>query len=199
MDFKGSFECGNGERCDTFTVTDAFSRFVLYCQAIDNLGHEEVDRICDALTNKYGVPERIRTDNGVVHERIEPGEPTQNGRHERLHRTLKEDTPSSPAQSLAEQRERFTAFQHCFNEDRPHQALLKQTPASLYNPIIRHLPHDLAEIRHDERHIVRPVRKNGTIRWKSREVFITEALRRECIGLLPTRNGHSRSTSDTCT
>jgi len=112
MDFKGSFECGNGERCDTFTVTDAFSRFVLYCQAIDNLGHEEVDRICDALMKKYGVPERIRTDNGtpfssisglgisklsvkwmrlgIVHERIEPGKPTQNGRHERLHRTLKD-------------------------------------------------------------------------------------------------------------
>ena len=211
MDFKGSFECGNGERCDTFTVTDAFSRFVLYCQAIDDLGHEQVDRICDALMKKYGVPERIRTDNGtpfssisglgisklsvkwmrlgIVHERIEPGKPTQNGRHERLHRTLKEDTASPPAQSLAEQRERFTAFQHCFNEDRPHQALLMQTPASVYNPIIRHLPDGLAEIRYDERHIVRPVRKNGTIRWKSRELFITEVLRRERIGLLPAGNG----------
>lgn len=129
MDFKGSFECGNRERCDTFTVTDAFSRFVLHCQAIDNLGHEEVDRICDALMKKYGVPERIRTDNetpfssisglginklsvkwvrpGTVHETTEPGKPTQNGRHERLHRTLKEDTASSPAQSLAKQREHF--------------------------------------------------------------------------------------------
>ena len=123
MDFKGSFECGNGERCDTFTVTDAFSRFVLYCQAIDSLGHEAVDRICDSLMEQYGVPERIRTDNGtpfssisglgisklsvkwmrlgITHERIEPGKPTQNGRHERLHRTLKEDTASPPANSLA--------------------------------------------------------------------------------------------------
>jgi transposase InsO family protein len=148
MDFKGSFECGNGDRCDTFTVTDAFSRFVLYCQAINNLSHEEVDRICDELMRKYGVPERIRTDNGtpfssvsglgisklsvkwmrlgIVHERIEPGKPTQNGRHERLHRTLKEDTVSPPAQSLAKQRERFIAFQRCFNEERPHQALLMQ-------------------------------------------------------------------------
>ena len=99
MDFKGSFECGNGDRCDTFT--DAFSRFVLYCQAINNLDHEEVDRICDALMKEYRVPERIRTDNGtpfssitglgisklsvkwmrlgILHERIEPGKPTQNG------------------------------------------------------------------------------------------------------------------------
>jgi hypothetical protein len=211
MDFKGSFECGNGERCDTFTVTDAFSRFVLYCQAIDNLGHEAVNQICDTLMKKFGVPERIRTDNGtpfssisglgisklsvkwmrlgIVHERIEPGKPTQNGRHERLHRTLKEDTASPPAQSLAEQRERFTAFQYCFNGQRPHQALLMHTPVSLYKPIIRHLPHHLAEIRYDERYVVRPVRNNGTIRWKSSEVFVTEVLRRERIGLVPVPNG----------
>ena len=65
LDFKGSFECGNGERSDTFAVTDAFSRFVLYFQAIDSLGHEAVDRICDALMKKFGVPERIRPENGT--------------------------------------------------------------------------------------------------------------------------------------
>jgi hypothetical protein len=206
MDFKGSFECGNGERCDTFTVTDAFSRFVLHCQAIENLGHEEVDRICDVLMKKYGVPERIRTDNGtpfssisglgisklsvkwmrlgIMHERIERGKP-QNGRHERLHRTLKEDTASPPAPSLAEQRERFIAFQHCFNEQRLHQSLLMQTPASIYGKSMRVLRDSLDEIRYDNRHIVRPVRKNGTIRWRGKEVFITEVLRRERIGLLP--------------
>ncbi len=211
MDFKGSFECGNGERCDTFTVTDAFSRFVLYCQAIKNLNHEEVDRICDELMTKYGVPERIRTDNGtpfssksglgisklsvkwmrlcIVHERIEPGKPTQNGRHERLHRTLKEDTASPPAESLVEQRARFVAFQRCFNEERPHQALLMQTPASLYRSSARLFPGSLDRISYDGRHITRPVRKNGTIRWKSKEIFVTEVLRRERIGLLPTENG----------
>ncbi len=211
MDFKGSFECGNGERCDTFTVTDAFSRFALHCQAIKILNHQEVDRICDELMTKYGVPERIRTDNGtpfssisglgisklsvkwmrlgIVHERIEPGKPTQNGRHERLHRTLKEDTASPPAESLAAQRERFVAFQHCFNEDRPHQALLMQTPASDYRPSPRALPDSLDEISYDGRHITRPVRKNGTIRWKSKEIFVTEVLRRERIGLLPTQAG----------
>ncbi len=211
MDFKGSFECVNGDRCDTFTVTDAFSRFILHCQAINNLSHEEVDRICNELMRKYGVPERIRTDNGtpfssvsglgisklsvkwmrlgILHERIEPGKPTQNGRHERLHRTLKEDTASPPAQSLAEQRERFIAFQRCFNEQRPHQALLMQTPASLYQRSMRIFLDSLAEIRYDDRHIIRPVRKNGTIRWKSKEVFITEVLRRERIGLLPTPAG----------
>ncbi len=208
MDFKGSFECGNGERCDTFTVTDAFSRFVLYCQAIDNLNHQEVDRVCDDLMKEYGLPERIRTDNGtpfssisglgisklsikwmrlgIIHERIEPGKPTQNGTHERMHRTLKEDTASPPAPSLAIQRERFMAFQYCFNEQRPHQALRMQTPACLYHPSARLFPESLDEIRYDEHHVVRPVRKNGTIRWRSKEVFITEVLRRERVGLLPT-------------
>ncbi len=221
MDFKGSFECGNGERCDTFTVTDAFSRFVLYCQVIDSLGHEAVDRICDVLIRQYGVPERIGTDNGtpfssisglgisklsvkwmrlgIIHERIEPSKPTQNGRHERLHRTLKEDTASPPAQSLAEQRQRFTAFQYCFNEQRPHQALLMQTPASLYERIIRHLSRDLAEIRYDERYIVRPVRKNGTIRWKAERCSSQRCSGVSELGFFRRRIEHSRSTSDRCT
>ncbi len=126
-------------------------------------------------------------------------QPTQNGRHERLHRTLKKDTASPPTESLAEQRERFTAFQHCFNEQCPHQALLMQTPVSLYNPSSGTSHTIVAEIRYDERYIVRPVRKNGTIRWKGREVFITEVLRRERIGLFRHRMEHSRSTSDRCT
>lgn len=125
----------------------------------------------------------------IVHERIEPGKPTQNGRHERLHRTLKEDTASPPAESLVEQRDRFVAFQRCFNEERPHQALLMQTPASLYRSSARVFPDSLDEISYDGRHITRPVRKNGTIRWKSKEIFVTEVLRRERIGLLPTETG----------
>ncbi len=221
MDFKGSFECGNGERCDTFTVTDAFSRFVLHCQAIDNLGHEEVDRICEALMKRYGVPESIRTDNGtpfssisglgisklsvkwmrlgIVHERIEPGKPTQNGRHERLHRTLKEDTASPPAQSLAEQRQRFTTFQHCFNEVRPHQALLMQTPASLYNPIS-----DISQmslLRFGTTNVTscaqcaRMARSDGKAEKSSSQ---------RCSGVSALAcfqhgMGHSRSTSDPCT
>lgn len=207
MDFKGSFDCSNGERCDTFTVTDAFSRYVLHCQAIDSLSHDEVDRICDELMKKFGMPERIRTDNGtpfssisglgisklsikwmrlgITHERIEPGKPTQNGRHERLHRTLKEDTATPPARSLSLQRERFEHFARSFNSERPHQALGMLTPASVYSPSERLYPEALDLITYDKRHIVRPVRRNGTIRWKSKEIFITEVLRRQAVGLIP--------------
>lgn len=102
-----------------------------------------------------------------------------------MHRTLKEDTASPPAPTLAIQRERFTAFKHCFNEQRPHQALGMQTPGLLYRPSTRPFPSSLDEIKYDERHIIRPVRKDGTIRWRSKEVFITEVLRRERVGLLP--------------
>ncbi len=210
MDFKGSFDCSNGERCDTFTVTDAFSRFVLHCQVINSLSHSEVDKLCDELMKKYGMPERIRTDNGtpfssisglgisklsikwmqlgITHERIEPGKPTQNGRHERLHRTLKEDAATPPAHSLSLQRQRFEHFTKSFNSERPHQALGMRTPASVYSPSERPYPAAQDLITYDNRHIVRPVRRNGTIRWKSKEIFITEVLRRQTIGLLPNLN-----------
>lgn len=156
------------------------------------------------------MPERIRTDNvtpfssisglgisklsikwmqlGITHERIEPGKPTQNGRHERLHRTLKEDTATLPADSLLLQRERFEHFMKSFNRERPHQALGMRTPASIYSPSERRYPAALDLITYDERHIVRPVRRDGTIRWNSREVFITEVLRRQVVGMLPNTN-----------
>jgi len=95
-------------------------------------------------------------------------------------------TASPPAPSLAIQCERFIAFQHCFDEQRPHQALRMQTPASFYHPSALPFPESLDEIRYDEHHVVRPVRNNGAIRWRSKEVFITEVLRRERVGLLPT-------------
>jgi transposase InsO family protein len=120
MDFKGYFRCGNRERCDPFTITDAYSRYLIRCQAVPKLDFEHVDAICDAAMREYGLPERIRTDNGIpfattsvrglsrlsvkwmklgiTHERIEPGEPQQNGRHERMRRypsTIPEPTYSS--------------------------------------------------------------------------------------------------------
>jgi transposase InsO family protein len=154
MDFKGFFRCGNRERCDPFTITDGYSRYIIRCQAVPSPRREHVDAVCDAAMREYGVPERIRTDNGppfatttvlglsrlsakwrrlgIVHERIEPGEPQQNGRHERMHRTLKEETAKPPAPTLREQQDRFDEFRRCFNERRPHEALKFATPASLY-------------------------------------------------------------------
>ena len=121
MDFKGYFLTGDGYRCDPFTITDAHSRFLIRCQAVARMDLAQVSAVCDAAMREYGVPERIRTDNGapfagvgllglsklslgwmklgIVHERIQPGRPQQNGRHERMHRTLKEDTAKPPART----------------------------------------------------------------------------------------------------
>jgi len=122
MDFKGYFSTGDGTRCDPFTITDAHSRYLIRCQTVSRMDLSQVVAVCEAAMHEYGMPSGIRTDNGrpfagngllglsklslswtkmgIVHERIQPGRPQQNGRHERMHRTLKEDTTKLPAQTL---------------------------------------------------------------------------------------------------
>jgi transposase InsO family protein len=207
MDFKGFFRCGNRERCDPFTITDAHSRYLIRCQAVPKIDFEHVDAICDAAMREYGVPERIRTDNGVpfattsirglsrlsmkwiklgiVHERIEPGAPQQNGRHERMHRTLKRDTAMPPAFSLPEQQDRFDQFQLCYNEERPHEALGFATPASVYVASTRCYPSSIPEPTYGDRFAVRRVRNVGHIKWQGGLIFLSEMLCHELVGLLP--------------
>jgi transposase InsO family protein len=207
MDFKGFFRCGNRERCDPFTITDAYSRYLIRCQAVPKLDFEHVDAICDAAMREYGVPERIRTDNGVpfattsirglsrlsmkwiklgiVHERIEPGVPQQNGRHERMHRTLKRDTAMPPAFTLREQQDRFDQFQRCYNEERPHEALAFATPASVYMASTRRYPSSIPEPVYGDRFAVRRVRNVGHIKWQGGLIFLSEMLCHELVGLLP--------------
>ncbi len=122
----------------------------------------QVSAVCEAAMREFGVPERIRTDNGtpfagtgllglsrlslawiklgIVHERIQPGKPQQNGRHERMHRTLKEDTTNPPARTLTAQQKKFDSFRATFNHERPHEALANETPGSIYVPSTRMLP-----------------------------------------------------------
>jgi hypothetical protein len=176
------------------------------------VNHEEVDKISDALMAQYGVPERIRTDNGtpfssisglgisrlsikwmqlgIIHERIDPGRPTQNGRHERLHRTLKEDAATPPAKSLKIQRQRHLEFTRVFNHERPHQALDMNMPASLYSASNKRFLPVEPDLPYDSMYAVRAVRGNGTIRWKNHEIFITEVLRGQKLGLLQSDQGH---------
>ncbi|HEY3627170.1 MAG TPA: IS481 family transposase, partial [Terracidiphilus sp.] len=162
MDFKGYFLTGDGYRCDPFTITDAHSRFLIRCQAVARMDFAQVNAVCDAAMREYGMPERIRTDNGapfaglgllglsklslgwmklgIVHARIQPGRPQQNGRHERMHRTLKEDTAKPPAGTLTTQQKKFDRFRATFNHERPHEALGNETPGSIYVPSARMLP-----------------------------------------------------------
>jgi transposase InsO family protein len=150
MDFKGYFSTGDGSRCDPFTITDAHSRYLIRCQIVSRMDLSQMRAICEAAMREYGMPARIRTDNGapfagtgllglsklslgwmkmgIVHERIQPGRPQQNGRHERMHRTLKEDTTNPAAATLRLQQRKFDRFRQMFNHERPHQGLNNATP-----------------------------------------------------------------------
>ena len=161
-DFKGQFKTGNGRYCYPLTVTDNFSRYLLSCQALNSTAVDEAKPVFTRLFKEYGLPKRIRTDNGVpfatttlarlsrlsawwvrlgvMPEFIEPGKPQQNGRHERMHLTLKAETTRPPAYSLAAQQRKFNVFVDEFNNERPHEALGQHTPASHYEPSPREMP-----------------------------------------------------------
>jgi putative transposase len=151
-DFKGDFHTGDRRRCYPLTVTDAYSRMLLRCTALDSTKTRYAWPIFEEAFREFGLPERIRTDNGtpfasrgagglsrlsvwwvrlgIRHERIEPGHPEQNGRHERMHRTLKEETLHPPGSTARVQQKKFDAFRAEYNHERPHEALDDETPAS---------------------------------------------------------------------
>jgi len=167
-DFKGDFELGNGRRCYPLTITDNFSRYLLQCRGLARPTRTEVQPWFEWVFREYGLPEAIRTDNGapfaslavgglsrlsawwirlgIRPERIEPGRPDQNGRHERMHRTLKEAVVVPPAATLEAQQHRFNAFVAEYNAERSHEALDRRTPSELYTPSVRPYPVKLAPI-----------------------------------------------------
>jgi len=204
-DFKGWFRTGDGQRIDPLTITDAHSRYLLRCQATEKADTEAVRAICEAAFREYGMPCAIRSDNGapfasravaglsrlavywmklgIVPERIEPGHPEQNGRHERMHRTLKEETTVPAAANRRAQQKVFDRFRREYNEERPHEALGMQTPSSAYRPSLREYPVRVPEPEYDAGLEVRRVQHHGGFNWKGREVFLTETLEGERIGL----------------
>jgi hypothetical protein len=120
----------------------------------------------------------------VTPERIAPGKPQQNGRHERMHLTLLQDTANPPAQSLRQQLKRLREFQRLYNEQRPHQALGNATPADLYMPSPRRFDGVLRQPEYDAEHEVRRVRPNGEIRWRNHTIYVSQALAGEPVGLV---------------
>jgi len=206
-DFKGWFRTGDGTRCDPLTISDAFSRYVFRSQGMTETGCDAVRPLFEAVFRQYGLPWVMRTDNGppfasrgvaglsrlsvwwmklgIVPERIDPGCPEQNGRHERMHLTLKLETASPPARTFRGQQRRFDAFRREFNEERPHEALEMATPASVYTPSQRRYPERLADVAYPDGYEVRRVKPNGVFNWKNRRVFLGEALGRELVGLEP--------------
>lgn len=210
-DFKGWFRCGDGERCDPLTCTDAFSRFLLRVRAVAKTDGPHVRAVFEALFREYGMPEAIRSDNGppfasrapggltrlsmwwlrlgIRHERIEPGCPEQNGRHERMHQTLKQETASPPKANLRRQQEAFVDFEREYNNERPHEALGNRTPAELYAASKRAYPSRLPDLEYPCGVLLRRISQQGSLKWKCERTFLSEVLAREVVGLLETDEG----------
>jgi putative transposase len=206
IDFKGWFLTGDGARCEPLTLTDAYSRYLLRCQALARTDTDHVWPVLDAAFREFGLPHYMRSDNGspfaslgagglsrlsvklikagVIPQRIAPGKPQQNGRHERMHLTLLQDTANPPAQTLREQLKRLRDFQRLYNEQRPHQALDDATPADHYTLSPRRFDGVLREPQYDAEHEVRRVRHNGDIRWRNRTIYVNQALVGEPVGLV---------------
>jgi len=208
IDFKGWFRCGDGSRCDPFTASDWCSRFVFCCRSVKKTDGPHVRGVMEATFREHGVPPRIVSDNGppfanrapggltrlsmwwlrigIRHERIEPGRPEQNGRHERMHRTLKQETASPPAANLRLQQQAFVRFQRMYNEQRPHEALGGKTPAQVHTPSTRPYPARLPELEYPAGVHLRRVSQQGSLKWRCERAFLSEVLARETVGLLET-------------
>ena len=198
LDYKGQFYMKNGRVCYPLTVSDNFSRFILGCDALSGPRYKPT-RIClERIFREYGLPYAIRFDNGtpfasrcigglsrlmiwfillgIIPERIKKGCPQQNGRHERMHRTLKSDALDPVARNLKEQQKAFDIYRQDFNYDRPHESLNDQMPNDYYKKSHRlyvQRPHP-PEYGHDD--IIRQVRQNGEIKFQGRMLYLTESL-----------------------
>jgi putative transposase len=211
IDFKGWFVTGDGQRCEPLTLSDAHSRYLLRCQVLRRGDADHVWPVLEAAFREFGLPQRLRSDNGppfascgagglsqlsvklikagVVPERIAPGKPQQNGRLERLHLTLLQDAASPPARTLREQLRRLRKFQRIYNDERPHQALGNDTPAKHYTASPRAFDGVLREPSYGADHEVRRVRHNGEIRWHGATIYVSAALVGEPIGLSQNADG----------
>ncbi|MGH9383206.1 MAG: integrase core domain-containing protein [Vicinamibacterales bacterium] len=204
-DFKGQFKTRDGRYCYPLTLVDGFSRYLLACQGRHSTAIAPARPVFRRAFEEFGLPTIIRTDNGVPFattalgrlsllsvwwirlgiypELIEPAHPEQNGRHERMHRTLKAEATRPPSANLQAQQTRFNRFRIEYNEVRPHEALDQATPASIYQPSSRALPRTLPPIAYPAHFEVRLVSRNSGIRWNRRWVCVTHTLAGEYVGL----------------
>jgi transposase InsO family protein len=210
IDFKGWFRTRDGTRCDPLTITDAASRYLIEVRIVEPTW-AGVRGAMERIFSDIGLPDAIRSDNGtpfgstgasglsvlsvwwlklgIEPRYIPPASPQHNGRHERMHRTLKAQTSKPPAQTATEQQRRFDVFRCHFNEQRPHESLDQVPPIKLWQPPSRVLPAHLEDPWYDADHEVRRVRPTGEIKWRNEFVFIGEALAGERIGLCELNTG----------
>jgi transposase InsO family protein len=202
-DFKGDFLMGNGRRCYPLTISDNFSRYLFLCRALARPTLGQVQPWFEWVFREFGLPEAIRTDNGtpfaslalgglsqlskwwiklgIKPERIQPGKPAQNGRHERMHRTLKEAVP--PQKDLLTQQSCYDPFLQEFNDERSHESLGRKPPATVHYVSPRAYPVKLPEVQYESGVTVRHVRRRGQIKWRGQLIYLTHVLANEPVGL----------------
>lgn len=215
MDFKGWFRLGNGSRCDPLTITDAFSRYLICCKAGTAVGDKFASDVWDALVRafrEYGMPLAMRVDNtqpwvapkgdlgltwlavqilkvDVALERIAPGKPQENGRHERFHLTLKQEATRPPEKNMRAQQLRFDRFQRAYNEVRPHEALGQRTPASIYASSSRPFPARIEGPEYPHWHNVLTISADGFVNFRGTRYFVSTAVRGERVSFAEVEEG----------
>jgi transposase InsO family protein len=206
-DFKGWFRTADGTRCDPLTITDAHSRYLLRCHIVAKADTTHVAAIFEAAFRQYGLPRVIHTDNGVPFasrapgglsrvsmqwvrlgirsERSRPASPQDNGRHERMHLTLKQTTLQPPERNPRRQQDAFDRFQRDYNHERPHQALEDATPASCYRASPREMPRRVPELEYGDHVEVRRISQQGSLKWMGERTFVSEIFAYEWLALRP--------------
>ena len=204
-DFKGQFKTGDGHYCYPSTVTDHFSRALLVCRGLRSVKTGLAQPVFRALFREVGLPDAIRTDNGapfastgihglsalsvwwmqlgIVHQRITPASPQENGQHERMHRELKRETARPAARTQRAQQRRFEAFRRRYNDERPHEGIGDRTPTSLWTPSTRVYPERITPPRYPDHLEVRRVSTAGTFRLHAQQPYLAKTLQGEDIGL----------------
>lgn len=204
-DFKGQFKTLDGEYCYPLTVVDQHSRFILAVHALPSVKEMGVFPVFERLFREHGLPKAIRSDNGVPfctvaihglsklivwwirlgieHSRMDPASPQQNGAHERMHRTLKQDTIIPPRRNMRAQQKRFDSWRYRFNNERPHQHLEGATPSSKWEPSPRPFPKKIEKPESPGEYLTRLVSSGGHIRLKCKQIFISHLLEGDYVGL----------------
>lgn len=210
-DFKGQFPTRNGVWCFPLTIGDQYSRYLLACRGLPNVRSCGARHIFERTFREFGLPQAIRTDNGVPfascsihglsqlnvwwmrlgiqHQRIRPGCPQENGVHERMHRTLKAGACRPPKASLNAQQGAFNRFRNLYNDERPHDALHGRTPNDCYHASPRPYPERLPPLEYPGHFLLKRVTDAGTFRLKDKLLFIAHPLKQQLLGLEETGDG----------
>ena len=212
IDYKGQFRLGNKKYCYPLTISDHYSRFLLGCEGLENTKTLDAETAFLHVFSEYGLPDAIRSDNGapfassgrlgfsrlsvwfvrlgITVERIQPGHPEQNGRHERMHLTLKQDATRPAAATLLAQQERFDAFRETYNQDRPHESLSMKTPAHFYQPSKKRLPKNLPELKYPLHDFSKKVYECGRFTLPLvGDIYIGRAFAHQHVGLTEVTTG----------